>query len=109
MIPVNIATGEQFTPHFLAISPNNRMPAIVDHEPKGGGALATVRADSFDLSPMGPEQRCTPLSVAAHTLYENARPDLLAGHRRQARSGIGRSGSERRDDGARDPVGYDHG
>ena len=34
---VNIARGEQFSPEFLAISPNNRMPAIVDHEPLGGG------------------------------------------------------------------------
>ncbi len=36
--PVNIGRGEQFRPEFLAISPNNRMPAIVDHEPPGGGA-----------------------------------------------------------------------
>jgi len=35
---VNIGTGEQFKPEFLKISPNNRMPAIVDHEPLGGGA-----------------------------------------------------------------------
>ncbi|MGW4587763.1 acyclic terpene utilization AtuA family protein [Amycolatopsis thermoflava] len=48
-------------------------------EPKGGGVLATVRADSFDLTPMSPHQSCTPLSVAAHTLYEKARPDLLPG------------------------------
>ncbi|GAA1853525.1 acyclic terpene utilization AtuA family protein [Pseudonocardia ailaonensis] len=48
-------------------------------EPKGGGVLATVRGDSFDLTPMGPGQRCTPLSVAAHTLYEKSRPDLLPG------------------------------
>jgi GSH-dependent disulfide-bond oxidoreductase len=38
VIPVDIGKGEQFTPEFLAISPNNRMPAIVDPEPLGGGA-----------------------------------------------------------------------
>ena len=47
--------------------------------PKGRVILATVRADSFDLEPMNPVQRCTPLSVAAHTLYEKTRPDLLSG------------------------------
>ena len=31
--PVNIGTGEQFDPEFLKISPNNRIPAIVDHDP----------------------------------------------------------------------------
>ncbi|MBC7729273.1 MAG: glutathione S-transferase N-terminal domain-containing protein [Microbacteriaceae bacterium] len=36
--PVNIGRGEQFTPDFLAISPNNRIPALVDHDPPGGGA-----------------------------------------------------------------------
>src|SRR4030088_1366595 len=40
--PVNIGTGEQFKPEFLKISPNNRMPAIVDHEPPGGGAPASA-------------------------------------------------------------------
>lgn len=34
--PVNIGKGEQFAPEFLAISPNNRMPAIVDHAPADG-------------------------------------------------------------------------
>ncbi|CAM3941429.1 3-methylaspartate ammonia-lyase [Bordetella tumbae] len=48
-------------------------------EPKGKVILATVRRDSFDLEPMSPKERCTPASVAAHTLYEKARPDLLVG------------------------------
>ena len=48
-------------------------------EPKGHVILATVREDSFDLLPMSPAARCTPLSVAAHTLYEKSRADLLAG------------------------------
>ncbi|MEH1889344.1 MAG: glutathione binding-like protein [Nostoc sp.] len=40
--PVNIGAGEQFKPEFLKISPNNRMPAIVDHEPADGGAPISV-------------------------------------------------------------------
>ena len=42
IIPVNIGTGEQFRPQFLAISPNNRMPAIVDHAPMERGAPISV-------------------------------------------------------------------
>ncbi|HEV7716119.1 MAG TPA: glutathione S-transferase N-terminal domain-containing protein [Steroidobacteraceae bacterium] len=42
VVPVNIGAGEQFKPEFLAISPNNRIPAIVDHEPAGGGAPVSV-------------------------------------------------------------------
>jgi GSH-dependent disulfide-bond oxidoreductase len=39
---VNIGAGDQFEPEFLAISPNNRMPAIVDRIPNGGGEPISV-------------------------------------------------------------------
>ncbi|KAK6825001.1 hypothetical protein PG987_012495 [Apiospora arundinis] len=49
-------------------------------EPKSYGAVATVYDNgTFDLVPTLPTSRCTPLSVAAHTLYEKSRPDLLYG------------------------------
>ena len=40
--PVDIGAGDQFKPEFLAISPNNKMPAIVDTEPADGGAPLSV-------------------------------------------------------------------
>ncbi|MCO5085831.1 MAG: glutathione binding-like protein [Methylobacteriaceae bacterium] len=40
--PVNIVEGDQFKPDFLKLSPNNRMPAIVDHMPADGGARVSV-------------------------------------------------------------------
>jgi len=42
IIPVNIGAGDQFKPDFLKISPNNRMPAIVDTDPGDGGAPISV-------------------------------------------------------------------
>lgn len=42
LIPVNIAKGEQFQPDFLKIAPNNRIPAMVDHAPAGGGEPISV-------------------------------------------------------------------
>jgi GSH-dependent disulfide-bond oxidoreductase len=40
--PVDISAGDQFKPEFLRISPNNRMPAIVDREPSDGGEPVSV-------------------------------------------------------------------
>jgi GST-like protein len=42
MVPVNISRGEQFKPEFLRISPNNRIPAIVDNAPAAGGRPVSV-------------------------------------------------------------------
>src|SRR5215510_12585714 len=42
IMPVNIGKGEQFKAEFLAISPNNRIPALIDRAPAGGGKPITV-------------------------------------------------------------------
>ncbi len=42
VLPVDITSGEQHTKAFQAISPNNKIPAIVDHEPVDGRASATL-------------------------------------------------------------------
>ncbi|KAK4504554.1 hypothetical protein PRZ48_005470 [Zasmidium cellare] len=47
--------------------------------PKSRPALAVVRQDSFDVTPLDPNSICTPTSVAAHFLYEKARPNILHG------------------------------
>ena len=45
--PVDISKGEQFTPEFLAISPNNRMPAIVDPAGPGGRPISVFESGAI--------------------------------------------------------------
>jgi len=47
MVPVNIGRGEQFEPEFLAISPNNRMPAIVDPDGPGGKPISVFESGAI--------------------------------------------------------------
>jgi GST-like protein len=47
LIPLNIAKGEQFKPEFLAISPNNRMPAIVDRDGPGGRSISVFESGAI--------------------------------------------------------------
>ncbi len=47
--PVNISKGEQFRPEFLAISPNNRMPAIIDPQGPGGRPISVFESGAILL------------------------------------------------------------
>jgi len=53
IIPVNIGAGDQFKPEFLRISPNNRMPAIIDDAPNDGGAPISMFESGAILQYLG--------------------------------------------------------
>jgi hypothetical protein len=51
--------------------------AAATHRKSPDSMIATIRHDGFVVEPLDPELRCTPQSIAAHSLYENADPFLL--------------------------------
>ena len=64
VFPINISKGEQMAPDFLAISPNNKIPAIVDPDGPGGKRVSVFRFGASALSrredrqiPAGPADR----------------------------------------------------
>ncbi len=92
VVPVNIGAGEQFEPAFLKISPNNRMPAIVDHDAIGGpisifesGAILMYLAEKTgQFWPLEPHQR---YKVAEWVMWQMAGLGPMlgqAGHFRRA-------------------------
>ncbi|WNL45886.1 glutathione S-transferase N-terminal domain-containing protein [Dyella sp. BiH032] len=68
IVPVSLSKGEQFKPEFLAISPNNKIPAIVDHAPADGGApLALFESGAILLYLAEKTGRLIPADVRGRT------------------------------------------
>jgi len=65
VIPVDIGDGEQFTPEFLAISPNNKIPAIVDPDGPGGAPISLFESGAILLYLAAKTGRLMPEATAA--------------------------------------------
>ena len=76
--------------------------------PRGGGVLVEIDDDGFTVEPLDLTSACTPMSVAAHMVYENANPNTDAGavgharrHRRRLRAARRATGPRDRDHASR--------
>jgi GST-like protein len=68
IVPCNIGRGDQFTPEFLAMNPNHRMPVLVDRDPAGGGApIAVFESGAIMLYIAEKEDRFLPKDVRGRT------------------------------------------
>ena len=68
LIPINIGKGDQFQPDFLKIAPNNRIPAMADHNPAGGGKPISVFESGAMLLYMAEkEKRFIPADIRGRT------------------------------------------
>ncbi|MDE0241377.1 MAG: glutathione S-transferase N-terminal domain-containing protein [bacterium] len=68
VIPVDIGRGDQFDPAFLAISPNNRMPAFVDHDGPDGEAISIFESGAILVYLAGKTGRFMPGDTRGRTL-----------------------------------------
>ena len=68
VIPVDIGRGDQFDPAFLAISPNNRMPAIVDHDGPDGEAISIFESGAILFYLAGKTGQFMPEDTRGRTL-----------------------------------------
>jgi GSH-dependent disulfide-bond oxidoreductase len=64
-VPVDIGAGEQFTPRFLAVSPNNKIPAIVDPDGPDGAPISLFESGAILIYLAGKTGRLMPDSVRA--------------------------------------------
>jgi GSH-dependent disulfide-bond oxidoreductase len=65
VIPINIGKGDQFKPEFLKLSPNNKIPALVDHDGPGGGPLAIFESGAILMYLAEKSARLMPSETAA--------------------------------------------
>lgn len=76
VVPINITAGEQFRPAFLSISPNNKIPAIVDHDGPGGKSLSVFESGAILLylaektGKLLPPEACARMEVIQWLMFQ---------------------------------------